>query len=69
MESRGFKVDENLVRSQHLHGISGDIYNHLDYYHDIRGIQEISERKMMKVTIAKYLEFYKRNSLITREKD
>ena len=68
MESRGFKVDENLVRSQHLHGISGDIYNHLDYYHDIRGIQEMSERKNMKVTIAKYLEFYKRNSLITREK-
>ena len=68
MESRGFKVDENLVRSQHLHSISGDIYNHLDYYHDIRGIQEISERKNMKVAVAKYLEFYKRNSLITRDK-
>jgi acetyl-CoA carboxylase carboxyl transferase beta subunit len=69
MESRGFKVDENLVRSQHLHSISGDIYNSLDYYHDIRGIQEISERKNMKVVVAKYLEFHMRNSLITREKD
>ncbi len=68
MESRGFKVDENLVRSQYLHGISGDIYNHLDYYHDIRGIQEISERKNMKVTVAKYLEFYKRNTSRNKNK-
>jgi acetyl-CoA carboxylase carboxyl transferase beta subunit len=68
MESRGFKVDENLVRSQSLHDISGDIYNHLDYYHDIRGIQEISERKNMKVAVAKYLEFYKRNTSRTKNK-
>jgi acetyl-CoA carboxylase carboxyl transferase beta subunit len=68
MESRGFKVDENLVRSQNLYVISRDIYNNLDYYHDIRGIQEISERKNMKATVAKYLEFYKRNSRVTRDK-
>jgi hypothetical protein len=50
------------VRSQSLHGMSGNIYNRLDYYHDIRGIQEISERKNMKITIAKYLELYHRTN-------
>lgn len=62
MKSRGFVVDEKLVRSQYLHSISGNIYNKLDYYHDIRGIQEISERKNMKTTIAKYLELYHRTN-------
>jgi acetyl-CoA carboxylase carboxyl transferase beta subunit len=62
MKSRGFSVDERLVRSQYLHEISGNIYNKLDYYHDIRGIQEISERKNMKITIAKYLELYHRTN-------
>jgi acetyl-CoA carboxylase beta subunit len=62
MKSRGFEVDENLVRSQYLYGISGKIYDNLDYYHDIRGIQEISERKDMKMSIAKYLELYHRTN-------
>lgn len=62
MKSRGFDVDENLVRSGSLHQISGDIYRHLNYYHDIRGIQEICERKDMKLTVAKYLELYKRTN-------
>ncbi|MEA2039074.1 MAG: carboxyl transferase domain-containing protein [Thermodesulfobacteriota bacterium] len=62
MKSRGFDVDENLVRSGSLHQISGDIYRHLKYYHDIRGIQEICERKDMKLTVAKYLELYKRTN-------
>jgi acetyl-CoA carboxylase beta subunit len=62
MKSRGFPVDEKLVRSQSLHSLSGNIYNRLDYYHDIRGIQEISERKNMKTTIAKYLELYHRTN-------
>jgi len=62
MKSRGFQVDDKLVRSQYLHGISGNIYNKLEYYHDIRGIQEISERKNMKITIAKYLELYHRTN-------
>jgi len=62
MKSRGFEVDERLVRSQSLHSMSGNIYNKLDYYHDIRGIQEISERKNMKITIAKYLELYHRTN-------
>ena len=62
MKSRGFDVDERLVRSHYLHEISGDIYNHLEYYHDIRGIQEICERKAMKFSVARYLELYKRTS-------
>ncbi|MFC1531930.1 carboxyl transferase domain-containing protein [Thermodesulfobacteriota bacterium] len=62
MKSSGFEVDERLVRSQYLHSISGDIYANLDYYHDLRGIQEISERKNMKLAVAKYLELYKRTN-------
>jgi len=62
MQARGFEVDEKLVRSGSLKQISGDIYNRLDYYHDIRGIQEISERKDMKLNVAKYLELYTRTS-------
>ena len=60
MKSRGFKVDESLVRSQSLHSLSADIYGHIDYYHDIRGIHEICERKNMKLAVVKYLEFFKR---------
>ncbi|WP_028320124.1 carboxyl transferase domain-containing protein [Desulfatiglans anilini] len=63
MKSRGFQVEEKLVRSHFLHQISGEIYDRLDYYHDIRGIQEICERKHMKYTLAKYLEFYRRTGL------
>lgn len=60
MKSRGFEVDEKLVRSQYLHEMSGQIYDNLPYYHNIRGIQEISERKSMKRCLAKYLDFYGR---------
>jgi acetyl-CoA carboxylase beta subunit len=60
MKSRGFEVDEKLVRSQYLHEMSGQIYDNLAYYHNIRGIQEISERKAMKKCLAKYLDFYGR---------
>ncbi|MCP4682913.1 MAG: acetyl-CoA carboxylase carboxyl transferase subunit alpha/beta, partial [Desulfobacterales bacterium] len=62
MQSRGFEVDEKLVRSDSLHRISGDIFANLNYYHNIRGIQEICERKDMKFSIAKYLEFYSRTA-------
>lgn len=62
MKSRGFKVDEKLIRSQYLHELSKGIYDKLDYYHDIRGIQEICERKNMKLSVARYLELYKRTS-------
>jgi len=60
MKSSGFEVDEKLVRSNYLHQISEDIYDHVEYFHDIRGIQEICERKHMKMAIAKYLELYTR---------
>jgi acetyl-CoA carboxylase beta subunit len=62
MKSRGFEVDEKLVRSEHLYQLSGDIYNQLEYYHDLRGIHEICSRKDMKLSITKYLELYKRTS-------
>ncbi len=62
MQSRGFEVDERLVRSDSLHQISKDIYNQLDLFHNIRGIQEICPRKDMKMAVAKYLEFYARTS-------
>ena len=60
MQSRGFEVDESLVRSDSLNLLSADIYNHLDYYHEIRGIQEVCERKDMKFSVAKYLELFHR---------
>lgn len=60
MKSRGFEIDEKKVRSEHLHEISKDIYEKLDYFHNIRGIQEICERKEMKYSITRYLEFYNR---------
>ncbi|UCF56136.1 MAG: hypothetical protein JSW15_08525, partial [Deltaproteobacteria bacterium] len=57
-----------LVRSDYLHQISGEIYNQLDYYHNLRGIQEICDRKNMKLAIAKYLELYKRTNYRPRRK-
>jgi acetyl-CoA carboxylase beta subunit len=68
MKSRGFEVDEKLVRSDYLHKISARIYDKLNYYHDLRGIQEITERKHMKLAIAKYLELYKRTNFRARRK-
>jgi len=68
MQSRGFEVDEKLVRSNYLHEISDNIYQELDLYHDIRGIQEISERKHMKMSVAKYLELYKRTTYRPQKK-
>ncbi len=68
MKAAGFEVDESLVRSHSLHKISGNIYNHLDFYHNIRGIQEICERKNMKFCVAKYLELFKRTGYRHRKK-
>lgn len=68
MKSSGFEVDERLVRSHYLHDISDKIYDHLDYYHDIRGIQEICERKDMKMALVKYLELYTRTNHRPRKK-
>jgi acetyl-CoA carboxylase carboxyl transferase beta subunit len=68
MKSRGFRVDERLVRSQSLYDLSGYIYDNPDYYHSIRGIQEICERKNMKMSVAKYLEFYKKTNHRNRKR-
>ena len=68
MESRGFEVDEKLVRSDFLNQISARIYDQLDYYHDIRGIQEICARKHMKLTVSRYLELYHRTNHRPRRK-
>jgi acetyl-CoA carboxylase carboxyl transferase beta subunit len=58
MESSGFQVDEKQVRAFSLSENAAKIYENLAYYHDIRGIHEIAERKNMKRAITKYLEFY-----------
>ena len=60
--SLGIEIEDRVIRSRYLHSISGDIYDRLDYYHDIRGIQEICQRKDMKLAIAKYLELYQRTN-------
>ncbi len=62
MKTSGFDVDERLVRSDSLHQLSFRIYDSLPFYHDIRGIQEISERKNMKFTVARYLELCRRTN-------
>jgi len=68
MKSRGFEVDEKLVRSDYLHKISAGIYDQLKYYHNLRGIQEITERRDMKLAIAKYLELYHRTNYRPKRK-
>jgi len=60
MESRGFEVDEGLIRSNSLQQLSGLIYQHQDYFFDIRGIHQVTERKEMKRELVKYLEFYRK---------
>jgi acetyl-CoA carboxylase carboxyl transferase beta subunit len=68
MKARGFGVDEKLVRADYLTEISRNIYSMLDYYHDIRGIQELVPRKDMKLALSRYLEFYTRTSYRQRKK-
>ena len=58
MKSRGFEVQEELVRSQALYNVSADTYEKPDYYGEIRGIQEVVPRSQMKRTVAKYLEMF-----------
>ena len=60
MESRGFEVDEGLIRSNSLQQLSGLIYQYQDYFFDIRGIHQVTERKDMKRELVKYLEFYQK---------
>jgi hypothetical protein len=63
MKSRGFEVDESLVRSDSLQQLSALIYKHQDYFFSIRGIHQITERQDMKREIVKYIEFYHKNRL------
>ncbi|MBA4393691.1 MAG: acetyl-CoA carboxylase carboxyl transferase subunit alpha/beta [Desulfobacca sp.] len=60
MKSRGFEVDEGLVRSNSLQQLSGLIYEHQDYFHHIRGIHQVTARKDLKRELVKYLEFFQR---------
>ncbi|MDR1086316.1 MAG: acetyl-CoA carboxylase carboxyl transferase subunit alpha/beta [Deltaproteobacteria bacterium] len=57
MEARGFPVLEDDVRGRALCKNSRHIYENLDFYGDIRGIHEIAERKDIKISIYKYLEY------------
>ncbi len=66
MKSRGFEVKEDLIRAKHLVKLSKNIYQRLDYYHQIRGIHEIAPRSEMKQTVAKYLELYYKNRSLPR---
>ena len=62
MASRGFPVDENSIRAASLQQLSGSVFDRTDFFQDIRGIHEVAERKDMKRTICKYLEFYNKCS-------
>jgi acetyl-CoA carboxylase beta subunit len=57
MEARGFKVNEADVRAGALSRNSHRIYENLDYFGAVRGIHETAERKFLKDSICKYLEF------------
>ncbi len=60
MESRGFEVQEELVRSDSLLEVSARTLVDQRYYGEIRGIQEVVERKDMSRAVARYLEFFSR---------
>jgi acetyl-CoA carboxylase carboxyl transferase beta subunit len=60
MKSRGFEVDEELVRAQALYRFSAETLDKPEYYGEIRGIQEVVPRSLMKRTLAKYLELFAR---------
>jgi acetyl-CoA carboxylase carboxyl transferase beta subunit len=65
MESRGFPVQEELVRSDSLVKISSRTLEQPEYFGNIRGIQEVVPRADLRRNVAKYLEVYAR----TRQKD
>jgi acetyl-CoA carboxylase carboxyl transferase beta subunit len=59
MEARGFPVNEEDVRAATLCKNSRQVYENMDFFSDIRGIHETSERKSLRQSIHKYLEFYR----------
>ncbi|MBI4764878.1 MAG: hypothetical protein HY787_09765 [Deltaproteobacteria bacterium] len=54
-------MDEGLVRSNSLQQLSGLIYQYQDYFFDIRGIHQVTERKDLKRELMKYIEFYRKS--------
>jgi acetyl-CoA carboxylase carboxyl transferase beta subunit len=59
MEARGFPVNEEDARGQSLSRNSSRVYENMDFYGSIRGVHEVAERKDMKRSIFKYLEFHR----------
>lgn len=58
MKSRGFDIDETKIRSDSLQNLSACVYDRPEYFHTIRGINEVAPRKELKRTVAKYLEVF-----------
>jgi len=58
MSSRGFGVDEKKIRAECLRKLSAKTYEQPDYFHSIRGINEIAPRSEIKRAVAKYLEVF-----------
>ena len=62
MKSRGFPVDQEAIRAEALHRRSAEVFDNRNFYHGVRGIHEVAERKDLKRVLCKYLEFYKKSS-------
>ncbi|MBW1922773.1 MAG: acetyl-CoA carboxylase carboxyl transferase subunit alpha/beta [Deltaproteobacteria bacterium] len=62
MKAHGLTAPEEALRARTLHPLSPAIYDRLDFYRDIRGIQEVRHRRDMKNALARYLDFYSRIS-------
>ncbi|ADK85509.1 carboxyl transferase [Desulfarculus baarsii DSM 2075] len=60
MKARGFAVQDDLVRSDSLLAVSAETLELADFYCDIRGIQEVTPRRDMRRSLARYLELYAR---------
>jgi len=58
MKLKGFEVKPEYLRADYIYSNREKIYENMDYFHKIRGIQEICHRKDMKSSITKYLELY-----------
>ncbi|MCA1988172.1 MAG: acetyl-CoA carboxylase carboxyl transferase subunit alpha/beta, partial [Desulfarculus sp.] len=60
MKARGFEVQEDAVRSDSLVELSARCWDEPDYFGDIRGIQEVVPRHLLRREVAKYLEIFAR---------
>jgi acetyl-CoA carboxylase carboxyl transferase beta subunit len=59
MEARGFPVNEEDVRAGALSRNSPRTYDDPAFFGNIRGIQEVAERRHLKAAICKYLDLYR----------